>query len=109
MKIAKRAALEVKNGMNVNLGIGIPTLLPEALPLGVKINLHSENGTIGVGQYPDIKNVNPNNINAGKVIFILNLGNYHHKSRRIIFFFVKIFRHYQRRSFGYHNVGSIIS
>jgi acyl CoA:acetate/3-ketoacid CoA transferase beta subunit len=48
----KRAAKEVTNGMNVNLGIGIPTLLPSVLPPDVKINLQSENGIFGVGSYP---------------------------------------------------------
>lgn len=67
IKIARRAAQEVKNGMNVNLGIGIPTLLPTVLPADVKINLQSENGIIGVGPYPSLSNVLANNINAGKV------------------------------------------
>jgi acyl CoA:acetate/3-ketoacid CoA transferase beta subunit len=51
-KIASRAAKEVKNGMSVNLGIGIPTCLPEVLPPDVNISIQSENGIIGVGRHP---------------------------------------------------------
>lgn len=57
--------------MSVNLGIGIPTLLPSLLPEDVKINLQSENGIMGVGPYPDLKNVKSSLINAGKVNIII--------------------------------------
>lgn len=50
--IARRAVKEIKNGMYVNLGIGIPTLVPQYLPEGVTITLQSENGLMGVGPYP---------------------------------------------------------
>lgn len=71
LKIATRAAKEVSNGMNVNLGIGIPTLLPSVLPEDVHINLESQNGIMGVGAYPSLEEASGRNINAGKVHFCL--------------------------------------
>jgi 3-oxoacid CoA-transferase len=65
-KIVKRAAKELKHGMNVNLGIGIPTLASNFLPDGVTIMLQSENGLLGMGPYPKSFEVNPDMINAGK-------------------------------------------
>ncbi len=58
--------------MNVNLGIGIPTLLPEVLPNNVFINIQSENGVLGVGHHPSMDEVDPDNINAGKVCLIIH-------------------------------------
>ena len=66
-KIAKRAVKEIKSGMYINLGIGIPTLIPAFLPPEIKIDLQSENGVLGVGPYPRMEELDPELINAGKV------------------------------------------
>ena len=54
-RIAKRAAKEIKDGFSVNLGIGMPTLVPEFLDAGIQVWLQSENGIIGMGPYPTKK------------------------------------------------------
>jgi 3-oxoacid CoA-transferase subunit B len=66
LKIVKRAVQEIKDGMNVNLGIGMPTLVANEIPLNMNVLLQSENGLLGIGPYPIAGQEDADLINAGK-------------------------------------------
>ncbi|MEH7414928.1 3-oxoacid CoA-transferase subunit B [Neobacillus drentensis] len=66
LDIVKKAVQEIKNGMNVNLGIGMPTLIANYIPKEYKVMLQSENGLLGIGPYPNEGEEDADLINAGK-------------------------------------------
>ena len=73
-QIAKRIAQELKDGYYVNLGIGIPTLVANYVPKGMEVCIQSENGLLGMGEYPTEDTLDPDLVNASKETVTVKLG-----------------------------------
>ena len=73
-QLAQRVAQELKDGYYVNLGIGIPTLVANYVPKGIEVMLQSENGLLGMGQFPTEDEIDADLINAGKQTVTMATG-----------------------------------